>query len=137
MNYDQFVGQVQARAGLASQGDAVRCIRATLETLGERLDADFADNIAAQLPDEIGRHLQYATGFERMSIDDFYDRVHERECQGSKIVDRPEAVYHIRVVLDVLQEAVSPGSRDKLRTQLPPEFQPLLAGSKGDMRQKG
>lgn len=37
MQYEQFVGQVQNRGRMASQGEAVRAICATLETLGERL----------------------------------------------------------------------------------------------------
>jgi hypothetical protein len=37
MQYDQFVGQVQDRARLADSGAATAAIRATLETLGERI----------------------------------------------------------------------------------------------------
>ncbi len=44
MQYDQFVGQVQSRAPLASNGEAIAAIRATLETLGERLAGGAAAN---------------------------------------------------------------------------------------------
>ena len=135
MNHDELVGQVQARARLGSSGDAERIIRATLETLAERLDGGFADNIAAQLPSEIGRHLRTDAPFERLSLDEFFQRVQTRAAADGHRVDLPEATYYARVVLEVLQTAISQGMVEKLRTQLPPEFEPLLsAGSEGRMQ---
>lgn len=135
MTYDAFVGRVQSLANLPSSGDAHRAIRSTLETLTERLGEDAAENLASELPSEIGHHLRVDVPFNRLSIEQFFDRVQERECEGSVFVDRPEAVYHARVVLDVLREALSAGSYEKLAAQLPAEYQPLLAaGSQGEMR---
>ena len=49
-------------------------------------------------------------------------------------VDVPEAVYHARVVIEVLSEAVSKGEMDDVRAQLPAEFDRLFeAGSRGHM----
>jgi uncharacterized protein (DUF2267 family) len=132
MTHDEFVGQVQARARLGSRGAAETAIRATLETLAERLEGGIADNIAAQLPQEIAHHLRADVPFTRMSLDEFFGRVHSREGEG---VDRPEAVFHSRAVIEVLQEALSQGAVEKLRQQLPAEFTPLFeAGSRGQMR---
>ncbi len=122
MNHDEFVGQVQHRAHLPSRGDAETIIRATLETLGERLQRDPAANLAAQLPPEIGRHLQGADHFEHLSLHDFYERVAEREE-----IDFEKAVFHTRAVLDTLRDAVTPGAVHKLRQQMPDEFQELLS----------
>ncbi len=130
MNHDEFVGQVQARARLGSRGEAEHIIRATLETLGERLKAGFADNIAAQLPQEIGRHLRTDTSFERLSLDGFFHRVLIREGGGTEL---PDAVFHARCVMEVLQTAISQGLVEKLHEVLPPEFEPLLEGSQGRM----
>ena len=58
MQHDEFIGEVQARARLSSRGDAERATRAVLETLGERLAGGQPHNLAAQLPEEIGRHLE-------------------------------------------------------------------------------
>ena len=58
MEHDEFIGQVQARARLDSRGAAEQATRATLETLGERLSEGAAENLAAQLPHEIGEHLR-------------------------------------------------------------------------------
>ena len=129
MRYDEFVGQVQHRARLGTEGDAVRAIHATLETLGERLFGGEAHNLAAQLPVEIGAYLKRAEGGESFDLDEFFDRVSMREG-----VDLPVAVYHARVVMEVLTEAVSPGVLDKVRDQLPDEYDKLFqAGSRGKM----
>lgn len=132
MTHDEFVGQVQARAHLPSGGAAEAAIRATLETLAERLEGGAAGNLAAQLPAEIGRHLTGDATFQRLSIDEFFRRVHQREGEG---IDLPDSVFHARVVIEVLEEAVSKGAVDKIRVQLPAEFAPLFeAGSQGRMR---
>jgi uncharacterized protein (DUF2267 family) len=121
MNHDEFVGQVQHRAHLPSRGDADSIIRATLETLGERLQKESAAHVAAQLPPEIGRHLKGADHFEHLSLHDFYERVAERENSEFE-----KAVFHARAVLDTLLEAITPGAVRKLKQQMPAEFQELL-----------
>src|SRR4051812_26298599 len=59
MQYDRFVGHVQHRAQLASNGEAVHAIRATLPTLAERLTPEEAKDLASQLPQEIGVFLHH------------------------------------------------------------------------------
>ena len=120
MNHDQFVGQVQHLAHLPSRGDAETIIRATFETLGERLQPQAAAHVAAQLPPELGRHLR-DRAFEHLSLHDIYGRVAERER-----ADVDKAVFHARCVLDALCAAVSPGTVEKMRRQLPEELQALL-----------
>jgi uncharacterized protein (DUF2267 family) len=120
MNHDEFVGRIQHRAQLPSRGAAETVIRATLETLGERLQKSAAEHLAAQLPQEIGRHVLFGT-FEHLSLQKFYERVAGRE--GS---DLPKAMFHIRIVFHTIGEAVTPGAFRKLRVQLPAEFQILF-----------
>ena len=133
MTHDEFVGQVQARARLASSGEAEAAIRATLETLAERLEAGSAEHLAAQLPQEIARHLRgdRAEAFIRMSVDEFLRRVNSREPES---VDLSDAVYHVRVVLEVLSEAVSPGALEKLLRVLPEDYARLFGGSRGGLK---
>lgn len=121
MQYHQFLGQVQHRARLPELEDATRAVRATLETLGERLFGGEAGNLAAQLPPEIGRFLTERPASERFDLDEFYERVSIREG-----ADLPAAVFHARVVMEVLSEAVSPGVLANVRGQLPPEFGALF-----------
>lgn len=130
MNYDKFVGEVQHRAHLGSQGDAVWAIQATLQTLAERLEAGECKDLASQLPRQFGIYLQTPEHARRMSLDEFFKKVSEREK-----ADLPDATYHARVVTEVLQEAVTPGEMADVRAQLPAEWNPLFeAGSRGDMR---
>ncbi len=120
MNHDEFVGQVQHRAHLASRGDAELIIRATFQTLGERLQSESADHVAAQLPPELGRHLR-GRNFEHLSLQDFNERVAEREK-----ADVEKATFHARCVLDTLRTAISPGTVKKIGNQLPEEFRTAL-----------
>ncbi|HLU44533.1 MAG TPA: DUF2267 domain-containing protein [Natronosporangium sp.] len=135
MQHDKLIGQVQARAKLPSRGEAERTVRATLETLGERLPEGLADNLASVLPREIGEHLRrtevmggIGTG-ERFDRHEFIARVSERSG-----ADPQEAAYQARVVFEVLEEASSGGLMDRVRDALPPDLRELaLAGSTGDM----
>ena len=129
MKFDEFTGKVQNKAQLATTDEALGAIRATLETLAERTAGDEAENLAAQLPEEIGRFLEGKQVVERFSLADFFDRVTEKEG-----VDKPVAVFHARAVIDVLQEAVSAGEIENLRSQLPDEWDPLFEiGAEGNL----
>lgn len=127
MRHDEFIGEVQHRAKLPSRGDAEKATRITLETLGERVGDP--SNLAAQLPPEIGRHLTASTEkFDRLSLDEFFDRIAEK---GG---DAPEAVFHARAVIDVVRDAVGDGTVNKIVDQLPNEFRTLFeSGSEGQL----
>jgi uncharacterized protein (DUF2267 family) len=60
MQYDDFIGEVQQRAQLDSREAALSTSRATLTTLSERVDPGQAENLGAQLPDELARFLEEA-----------------------------------------------------------------------------
>jgi uncharacterized protein (DUF2267 family) len=122
MNHDQFVGRVQHRAHLSSRGAAEAIIRATLETLGERLQKRAAARLAAQLPPEIARHLNAADHFEHLTLREFCGRVAVRENE-----DVEKALFHARCVMETLKEAISQGAARKLVLQMPEDFRPILA----------
>ena len=133
MDHDEFIGQVQSRARLDSRGAAEQATRATLETLGERLSGGAAENLAAQLPHEIGEHLRRSSSGrgEQLDLGDFFARVTERSATG---IDQPQAVFHARCVVEVVDEATSGNLMGKIREQLPDEYDRLLsAGSTGRM----
>ena len=123
MKYDEFISQVQRRAGLASREEAERATRATMETLGERLAGGEAKDLAAQLPPEIAQYLEQAyTGIrEKFSLDEFFWRVSQREG-----VDLTESTFHARVVVALLSEAVTMGEIEDVRAQLPEDFARLF-----------
>jgi uncharacterized protein (DUF2267 family) len=131
MQHDEFIGQAQSRARLSSRGDAERACRATLETLGERIPEGLADNLAAQLPHEIGERLRRtevyfgaATG-ERFDRQEFIARVAARAG-----VRQQQAAYLARAVLEVVGEAVQGGVMAKVAESLPEDIRDLVpAGS--------
>jgi uncharacterized protein (DUF2267 family) len=121
MKYNEFVGKVQNRARLGTTGEAVRATRATLEVLGQRLFGGEAKDLAAQLPEEVGQFLKQDGGSEAFGVDEFYERVSDREG-----VDLPEAVHHARSVISVVNEAVTAGELEDVRGQLPQEYDDLF-----------
>ena len=130
MQTDEFVGQVQNKAHLATLGEAMRATRATLETLAERLGPDETRHLAAQLPHEIQLFLSDA-GLpvpERISSEEFLLRVCAREG-----IDLPLSTHHARAVIDVLTEAVSAGEITDVLDRLPADYRRLFAGSEGKM----
>ena len=116
MNFDEFTGQVQHRLELPGTGETVRAIRATLMTLGQRIQAGEATDLASNLPMEIGWYL---TGpvrehGERFDWREFVARV--AEIEG---VDPPEAAYHAQVVMDLVSAVSPPSEIQQIREQLP------------------
>jgi len=127
MQFDDFVGQVQHRARLASTGEAMRAIHATLMTLGERLFGGEANDLAAQLPQEIGTYLRMAVQLDNFDAREFCERVQQREG-----VNYPDAVFHARAVMSVIRDAVSPGELRDMRDQLPADYNSLFEWGEGD-----
>lgn len=116
MNFDEFTGEVQHRLELPGTGEAVRAIRATLMTLGQRIPEGNADDLAASLPMEIKWYLTGAVHehSQRFDWQEFVSRV--SEIEGA---DRPEAAYHAQVIMDLVGTLVPPSDLQQLRDQLP------------------
>lgn len=121
MNYNEFIGQVQNRLELPGPGEAVRATRATLTTLGERLHEGEATDLASPLPMEIDRFLTEADHGQRFDYDEFLDRVSERGH-----VDRSTANYQAQQIVVTLADVVPPGNVEKVRNQLPEDFENLF-----------
>jgi uncharacterized protein (DUF2267 family) len=131
LRYDEFIGQVRHRARLGSHAEAERAIRATLETLAERLVGGEAHDLAAQLPPELALYLQPPDAGigAKLTLDEFFALVSEREG-----VDLPDAAFHARVVIGLLTEAVSIGEIKDVRVQLPAAFAQLFnVENEGDL----
>jgi uncharacterized protein (DUF2267 family) len=117
MQYDDFIGEVQQRAQLDSREAALSVTRATLTTLSERIEPGQAENLGAQLPEELGRFLETVDDVDRFEYETFVDRVTERENVGED--DPADATFHAQVVVDVIDESVSGSVLEDVRTQLP------------------
>lgn len=125
MNHDEFIGEVQHRAQLSSRGDADAVTRTVLTTLSERIQPGEADDLAAQLPEEIGRYLTEVEDVESFSFDEFVDRVVEREGLDPED-EAADAAFHAQVVIDVVSDVVSQGEMDDVRPSLPDDYDELF-----------
>jgi uncharacterized protein (DUF2267 family) len=121
MKGEQFIAEVKNLAELDSNEDAQKTIRATLETLRERLAGNEPADLAAQLPQEIAPFVEGAGGQEAFSVQEFYERVAHKEGTKSE-----EALKHARAVTTVLQTAVTGGALEDVRSQLGNDYEELF-----------
>lgn len=121
MNYDEMVNQVQHRLELPQRARAVRALRATLQTLGERLHPDEAEDLASNLPMEIDRFVGEAESGQRFNYSEFVSRVATIEKS-----DPPDAAYHAQQILELVAEAVPAGEMRQIRDSLPDDFDDLF-----------
>jgi uncharacterized protein (DUF2267 family) len=119
MNYSDFIGEVQHRLEMGTQGEAVRATRAVLETLGERLQEGEATDLAGPLPMEIDYYLQAADHGQRFDYDEFLARVAERENRDPEDDDLPDANFHAQAVVSLFAEVVPGSEVEQVRQQLP------------------
>lgn len=124
MKGEQFIAEVKNFAELDTNEDAEKAIRATLETLKERLAGNEPSNLAAQLPPEIADFVEGDGGREAFFVQEFYERVAQKEGTDSE-----EAVKHARAVGTVLQMAVSGGELEDVRSQLGNDYEELFGQS--------
>lgn len=122
MEHDEFIDLVHDRLA-ATRDVAERAARATLETLGQRLPASEAEDLAAQLPPPLATFLQQtAAQDDEFPVDEFYERVAELgDLQAEEAADQA------RAVLAVLDDAVSSGQITDLVMALPSDYGDLLA----------
>jgi uncharacterized protein (DUF2267 family) len=118
---EQFIAEVKNLAELDSNEDAQKTIRATFETLRERLAGNEPADLAAQLPQEIAPFVEGAGGQEAFSVQEFYERVAHKEGTKSE-----EAVKHARAVATVVQTAVTGGALEDVRSQLGNDYEELF-----------
>ncbi|MFD7921352.1 DUF2267 domain-containing protein [Streptomyces sp. NPDC059740] len=135
MHHDEFIGHVQAQASLPDRGSAQTAVRATMETLGERLPPALASHVAAQLPSEIGTYLnrgdevvtgitsdeQVPTSGEGFGLPVFVERVAVR---GQ--VSEDTALRYAAATFNVLDAAVAPELTEKVTAVLPQDIRELL-----------
>lgn len=124
MKEHEIVSAVRKTTEFSNPEDAERAVRATLAVLGERLAGGETSDLASQLPPALAEALP-ATGLgERFGIDEFYQRVAEREGPGCT---PDHARQHARAVAQVLKGSVTPGEFDEVATQLPKDYEDLLS----------
>lgn len=122
MEGEQFIAEVRNFAELENNEDARRAIRVTLQTLKERLAGNEPSNLAAQFPPEVSGFVEGNGVQESFSVEEFYERVAQRE--GG--VGTDEAVRHARAVATVVQTAVTGGELEDVRSQPSDDYEKLF-----------
>jgi uncharacterized protein (DUF2267 family) len=121
MDYETFEKKVSAQAGVPRDRARV-LIRATLQTLGDRITRGEARDLAAQLPkqmkDWVGTGQPEA---EKFGVEEFIRRVSDRAR-----VPPEEAQKAAKAVFSTLREAVTGGEFKDIMSQLPKEFSELV-----------
>lgn len=121
MDYTEFLEDVRTRARLGTKDEALAAARATLEVLALRLFRKDGEILAHQLPPEVGLYMLNGKEQERFDLIEFFKRVGREES-----VDLPEAVRHVRGVVSVLLDTLSPDLIEDIRMQLPGEYGALF-----------
>lgn len=129
MNEREFIDAVAGRAGVSAE-QAATLTPAVLATLAERISGGEADDIANQLPAELGRHLRRPPGVanaEAFTLAEFVRRVSERAG-----VDQTMAAAGVQAVLTTIGEAVTGDEFKEMLSQLPREIlaviEPITVG---------
>ncbi|MFB6072713.1 MAG: DUF2267 domain-containing protein [Halobacterium sp.] len=121
MHYDTFVGEVQHRLELGTEGEAVRATRVVLEAFGQRLGEGEASDLAANLPMEIDRYLTEADSGQQFSYQAFLERV----AEGAN-VDETDAQFYAQAVFELVDECAQANETEQVQAQLPDDFDPLF-----------
>ncbi|MFI9821469.1 DUF2267 domain-containing protein [Streptomyces sp. NPDC052013] len=123
MRYDEFLARVRERGEYTSQDEAAKMTEAVLEVLAQRISPGEVDDLAAQLPGDLGPMLSKAKAqqAESFGLEQFYERVGERTGARPRT-----AQWDASAVLSTLAESVSGGELNQILSQLPSGYAVLF-----------
>lgn len=136
MQQDAILPEVKRTAQLESRTEADSAVKATLNTLGERIPVDQAEKLAGELPEEYAGALTERSEAEpeEFPLEEFVRRVAERERYESS--DASPVERHSRAVLTTLADAGLGSELSTVRDQLPDEYDALFEEG-GSSRSEG
>jgi uncharacterized protein (DUF2267 family) len=119
----EFYRKVRDRLGLADIEEAETATRSVLAALADRITDDEANDLASQLPTELGDFIRRRTGPpQEMDMDTFISRIQS----DLDLEEWQHAANVTRGVFSVLKEAVSEGEWRDVVSQLPAELQDMF-----------
>ena len=123
MDETQLFDAVAQRANLDSAEDGRDATYATLRAFGEHVSQGQAEELAADLPDDLAEVVtDLSTEHpEETTVDAFVAQV-----AAAEDVDEATATEHVRAVASVLAETVGHDELRDARSQLPNEFDSLF-----------
>ena len=126
MQYGEFMKEVRHRAGV-DEDRAEKAVRATLNTLAQRLAGGEPHDLASQLPEELKETVELTADEGagiRWDADEFVAKVAAREGCSPE-----QAREHVRAIFAALRDAVTPGEFDDITSQLDRSYRELLPES--------
>ena len=122
MQYDEFIESVMQRTGLPREA-AGMLVHATLRVMAERLSGGEAEDLQAQMPQELQEDLAVPKQkpAESFGAAEFTRRVAERAG-----IDETAAQIGAAAVLATIGDAVTPGEFDDVLSQLGREYAALM-----------
>lgn len=122
MKTDQFVAQVRQLGEYPDNGQAEQVTRTVLSELGTRLAEGERDDLAAQLPPEIGSAVtESRQPAQRYGVEEFVRRIAQKLGTGEET-----ARWDASAVLSTVSQAVSGGELNNVLSQLPAGFAELF-----------
>ncbi|NKZ00943.1 DUF2267 domain-containing protein [Nocardiopsis alborubida] len=123
MHYDEFLNEVRELGEYADRDEAEQVSRAVLGVLAPRLQANGAEHLVAQLPDELGEAIQQGEllDAESFGVEEFLTRV------GAATGARPRtAEWDASAVLTTVSRRVTGGQLNHILSQLPSGYAALF-----------
>jgi uncharacterized protein (DUF2267 family) len=123
MQYGEFMQDVRERTGV-DEDRAEKAVRATLNTLAQRLAGGEPHDLASQLPEELKETVELTAdegAGHRWDADEFVAKVAAREGCSPE-----QAREHVRAIFAALRDAVTPGEFDDITSQLDRSYRELL-----------
>jgi uncharacterized protein (DUF2267 family) len=117
---DEFIRRVAEREGVDA-ATAERDARAVFTALGHAVSPGELADVAAELPNEFAALLPRGPWVERLTADEFAERV-ARRAQ----LHRERAMRAAEAVVETLAERISGGEVEDLEARLPLELHPAL-----------
>ena len=123
MKFGEFMKDVRERTGLDEE-QAEKAVRATLNTLAQRLAGGEPHDLASQLPQELKETVELTASEGagvRWDADEFVAKVAAREGCSPE-----QAREHVRAIFAALRDAITPGELDDITSQLDRSYRALL-----------
>lgn len=124
MPTDAIIDGIRSRTDIDSDEQARDALEAVLETLGERISREEGKDLAHSLPQDLEvAPIDWDSASEGdFDIDEFLDRVMERAGADS----RQETQTWSQAVLDALEDEITEPELERVKTQLPQEYDTLF-----------
>lgn len=126
MQAEEFYRHVQERLGTPDRAEAESATRSVLAALADRINRPEAQDLASQLPKELGDLVKGRGGpVQKMDMETFLGRIQK----DLDLMDQDQAFRVTQAVFSVLKEAVSQGEWEDVVSQLPNELQKMFVAA--------